>query len=129
MAREYARVKGARKARLRASVFDRDSWTCQDCGKVIPPRNDEQRAGQAAPMAEDGDWLELEHIVPFSAGGSDDESNLRAACTTCNRRKSNSLIRSGWAMRIDAAVEILTSRPPSRDTAERAIRILSEAVD
>ena len=29
----------------------------------------------------------------------------------------------------EAAVEILTARPPCRDTAERAVRVLSEAID
>lgn len=129
MAREHARVKGTRKAKLRALVFDRDQWVCQDCGKHIPPRDDDERDGRYAPLHPDGDWLELEHIVPVSADGSDQPANLRAACTTCNRRKSNSLIRSGWQIRIEAAVEILTSRPACRDTAERAVRVLSEAID
>ena len=31
--------------------------------------------------------LELEHIIPTAAGGSDDEENLWLSCTACNRYK------------------------------------------
>lgn len=33
--------------------------------------------------------LEIEHIVPRSKGGSDDERNLWLACPLCNRAKSD----------------------------------------
>jgi hypothetical protein len=33
--------------------------------------------------------LEVEHIVPLAAGGSDDEANLWLACPLCNRTKSD----------------------------------------
>lgn len=33
--------------------------------------------------------LEIEHIVPLSKGGSNDESNLWLACPICNRHKSD----------------------------------------
>jgi hypothetical protein len=33
--------------------------------------------------------LEIEHIVPLSRGGSNDESNLWLACPLCNRHKGN----------------------------------------
>lgn len=33
--------------------------------------------------------LEIEHIVPISRGGSDDEDNLWLACRSCNLYKSN----------------------------------------
>lgn len=32
--------------------------------------------------------LEIEHIVPLAAGGSDDETNLWLACPLCNRYKA-----------------------------------------
>jgi hypothetical protein len=31
--------------------------------------------------------LEIEHIIPVAAGGSDDESNLWLACRLCNQHK------------------------------------------
>lgn len=35
--------------------------------------------------------LEMEHIVPLAAGGSDDESNLWLACPLCNGHKSDKM--------------------------------------
>lgn len=114
---------------MRRIVFPRDAWTCQDCGKHIPPRTPDEIEGRAAPVAADLDWLELDHIIPRTHGGPSNAANLRAVCSTCNRAKSNSLIRSGWQMRIDEAVRILTEGEPTRRTAEKAIRVLSEVCD
>lgn len=36
--------------------------------------------------------FEVEHIVPLSRGGSDDEVNLCLACRACNVRKSDRLV-------------------------------------
>lgn len=33
--------------------------------------------------------LEIEHIIPMSKGGSDDETNLWLSCPLCNRFKSD----------------------------------------
>jgi hypothetical protein len=52
------------------SVFKRDSYTCQYCGKV-------------------GGILEADHIVPFSKGGNDNLANLKTACRKCNRQKKD----------------------------------------
>ncbi len=35
--------------------------------------------------------LEIEHIIPLSKGGTDDESNLWLACPICNRYKSDKI--------------------------------------
>ena len=35
------------------------------------------------------DYLEIDHIVPQSKGGSDDEENLVKSCPECNRIKSD----------------------------------------
>lgn len=53
----------------RAIVMRRDKYRCVWCG--------ERHA------------LELDHIVPWSAGGSDDAENLRVLCHVCNTRRSN----------------------------------------
>lgn len=34
-------------------------------------------------------WLQLDHIVPWSAGGSDKSDNLRLLCERCNEYRSN----------------------------------------
>ncbi len=35
--------------------------------------------------------LEIDHIVPLAAGGSDDEANLWLACPLCNGHKSDKI--------------------------------------
>lgn len=79
-----------RLARTRLAVFTRDGWKCRYCERVIAPRTDEERSGRRAPM--DGwDYLELDHVHPYSMGGGFTVDNLAAACSPCNRSKSNQI--------------------------------------
>jgi 5-methylcytosine-specific restriction endonuclease McrA len=57
-------------ASLRVSVLHRDSYKCVFCGRSAKTVQ-----------------LEVDHIVPFSKGGSNDSSNLQTLCFDCNRRK------------------------------------------
>lgn len=52
---------------LRELVYGRDGYRCVTCGS-----------------AED---LSLDHIVPWSLGGADEEPNLQTMCRPCNSRK------------------------------------------
>lgn len=52
---------------VRERVYERDGWVCVFCGLS-------------------GD-LTLDHIYPWSLGGSDDEDNLQTACRPCNSSK------------------------------------------
>lgn len=54
--------------RISKAVFKRDNYTCQYCGKF-------------------GGKLEVDHIFPFSKGGSDSLENLTTSCQKCNRQK------------------------------------------
>lgn len=51
-------------------VFARDSYTCAYCGQI-------------------GGVLEVDHVVPFSKGGSDALDNLVTSCRKCNRQKKD----------------------------------------
>ena len=53
-------------------VVRRDNNTCQVCGKTLLDRE-----------------IEIDHIIPFSRGGTSDENNLRVTCLKCNREKGN----------------------------------------
>ena len=52
---------------LRWSIWNRDNFTCQYCGKR--------------------ECLSVDHITPESQGGKMSEKNLVTACKSCNSRK------------------------------------------
>lgn len=58
--------------RLRFEILRRDSHTCHYCGRSAPEVK-----------------LSVDHVVPEALGGTDDPSNLRAACYDCNGGKSS----------------------------------------
>lgn len=57
---------------LRFEILHRDKFTCQYCGRKAP---DVQ--------------LAVDHIVPFSKGGSCTSDNLTTACVECNSGKAD----------------------------------------
>ena len=59
--------------RKRYEVLRRDNHTCKYCGAKAPDVT-----------------LQIDHVVPDTLGGSDDPSNLVAACRDCNAGKSAS---------------------------------------
>jgi hypothetical protein len=56
-------------------ILYRDNFTCRYCGSRPGSEN-----------------LEVDHVIPRSRNGSDNPCNLVAACVTCNRRKSGTII-------------------------------------
>jgi hypothetical protein len=52
--------------------------------------------------------LEVEHIVPLSRQGSDDEANLALACRSCNLRKGNRI--SGMSSSSNVEVRFFNPR-------------------
>lgn len=59
--------------RLRYEVLRRDNFQCRYCGAAAPDAK-----------------LTVDHVTPTALGGSDDASNLVAACDPCNSGKSAS---------------------------------------
>lgn len=58
--------------RTRYEVLKRDNYTCRYCGGVAPDV-----------------VLTVDHVLPVALGGSDDPSNLVAACKDCNAGKGS----------------------------------------
>lgn len=54
-------------AATRAAVMKRDDFACVECGSHL--------------------FLTLDHIWPYSQGGTDDHDNLRVLCRSCNSKK------------------------------------------
>ena len=59
--------------KTRQNVLMRDNYTCQICGATV----------------KDGAKLEIDHCIPVSKGGTNDENNLQVLCQQCNREKHN----------------------------------------
>ena len=64
--------------KLRLEVLKRDRFTCSYCGAHPPDV-----------------LLEIDHVIPRAAGGSDEMENLVAACQDCNRGKGDRLLDEG----------------------------------
>lgn len=64
-------------------VFKRDNYTCSYCKQI-------------------GGKLEVDHIVPFSKGGSDDFENLTTSCLRCNRQKKDKSVQefNNWKLKL-----------------------------
>lgn len=58
---------------IRHRILSRDDFTCRYCGKKSPS-------------------MTVDHVVPVTRGGYHDESNLVAACRSCNSKNGNKLI-------------------------------------
>lgn len=52
---------------LRASIYGRDGYACRNCGAL--------------------DSLSIDHIIPWSHGGSNNPDNLQTLCLSCNSSK------------------------------------------
>lgn len=59
--------------RLRYEVLRRDNHTCRYCGASAPDVH-----------------LTVDHVLPVALGGTDEATNLVAACADCNSGKSSS---------------------------------------
>ena len=60
----------------RFNVFLRDRFSCQYCGTRFPTQE-----------------LTFDHVIPRSRGGLTEWTNVVAACSACNLRKANKLVR------------------------------------
>lgn len=87
-------TRGGRRAILphvRRAVYDRDGARCVFCGATTA--------------------LELDHVIPWSRGGSDASWNLRVLCGTCNRSRGTRTTADDTATRPPAAPRCTACAP------------------
>jgi 5-methylcytosine-specific restriction endonuclease McrA len=77
--RRVRRSAAARQVVRRLDIYVRDGWRCQLCGRRV--RRDAVVPHPLAPT--------LDHVLPLSAGGSHEPSNVQCAHFICNARKGN----------------------------------------
>lgn len=78
--KEKKQVARSVSNKMRITVFRRDNFSCQICGRN-PPNH--------------GVTIEVDHIFPISKGGENDIGNLETLCQDCNRGKSASVLWEG----------------------------------
>lgn len=76
---------------IRELVLRRDRYRCVFCDR--------------------GGRLEVDHIVPWSAGGSDDLDNLRTLCHECNQERSNYRVPGDDCRRLPNGIECVYCTP------------------
>jgi len=99
---------------MKASIFKK-KWKDQDgkcywCdGKLLSEANSYVMRSGNETIAYDKDkniipgvigLPELDHLIPRSCGGTDDEKNIVLACDLCNQQKSNRI----WVKRKDGKI-------------------------
>ena len=67
--------------KVRNEILERNGFTCQLCGAGAQDPDPINRSRTVR--------LHIDHIVPVSQGGTDNPTNLRVLCSTCNEGKSN----------------------------------------
>jgi 5-methylcytosine-specific restriction endonuclease McrA len=60
---------------MKTRLCEAQNWRCCGCGTMLEVIGDDGRYVVAT----------LEHVVPFSKGGADDESNFVITCVKCNQ--------------------------------------------
>lgn len=67
---------------FRRAILTRDRFLCAWCGSLYRSW---------------GEPLQIDHVVPWSAGGSDASDNLRTLCRYCNGDRSNLRTDTTWS--------------------------------
>ena len=79
-------------SRVKKTVFERDNWTCQDCGCHV--QDTEVYTGSQGLSRLRDDLPECDHIVPLFLGGKDwhedlpELSNFQTLCRKCHKKKT-----------------------------------------
>lgn len=100
--RQRMAMSGGRWETLRRKVIARDLRTCYLCGKRV----------------EDGDEIDVDHLVEVAEGGSNEPSNLATCHRACHRRRH---LDTEWARNpVAAALAVLAgvgddSRPSAQN--------------
>ena len=70
----------------RTALYARDEYTCQYCLCSVSP-GVQVAPGEVIASIPGTALATLDHATPRSLGGSNDRSNLRTACVSCNAAK------------------------------------------
>lgn len=103
-------VRKAIRQKLQLKIWVRDNWTCRYCGEPVfflPTLNLLDKLspnhGYNHPHSKTGSvlslfqwrWASVDHVVPVTKGGTNDEENLVTACWRCNLNWNNKSVAQG----------------------------------
>src|SRR5215472_10146634 len=101
-------------ANIREAVLRRDKYTCVECRKPYPPAE-----------------LDVHHLLPRSAGGPDEPSNLITLCDGCHAARHPKLagrlarrVMEKWAVRLARWLDRRRAIPDASRGFGTALRIL-----
>ena len=83
---------GKLKKHIKSKIFIRDGYKCVYCGKSlddrIPPPPNHWYFERLKHLTD----KTIDHIIPLSKGGRNEENNLVACCEKCNRFKADKIL-------------------------------------
>lgn len=94
---------------LRFNIFKRDFFKCQYCGSTPPAV-----------------VLEIDHIIPVSKGGDNNELNLITSCFDCNRGKRDALLTT---IPNQANIELIKEKEAQYLEYQKLLRSISKRYD
>lgn len=93
--RQRMKMSGGAWEAVRRQIIARDLRCCYLCGQVV----------------EDDESLEVDHLVPVAAGGSNSLTNAASAHRACHKRRHAD---PEWASeRVEATIELLKDMTPT----------------
>lgn len=78
---ETCRMNGWQWKKRRLEVYERDEWTCQDCGCKCLAKS----RAKAAPKR----TIQCHHVVRRRDGGGDELTNLVTLCLSCHHKRES----------------------------------------
>ena len=93
-----SRTNKLKNKKLRKSIWDKCKGMCVSCERLMvfesygsnPPWECDKNEFYVNGL--NSRVFSLDHIIPYSLGGSCEESNLQGMCITCNKKKKNKVL-------------------------------------
>jgi hypothetical protein len=110
-------VARAISGKVRRRIYERNGYTCHVCGA----ESGEESGCEPGKKCR----LQIDHIIPISQGGTDEDHNLRAVCVYYNKDKAD-IIKPASGQAVSALAVI---RKLPRDIQLEVYRFLAKKFD
>lgn len=107
-------IARALSGKVRRRILERNGFTCRVCGAEAGEESGCEPGKKCR--------LQIDHVLPISQGGTDEDHNLRAVCVYYNKDKAD-IIRPASGQAVSALAVI---RKLPRDVQEEVYRFLAK---